>query len=502
MPTPTTTTTLPSLVSSLISLLPVLLSLEIKPSLTPSSPDLQTLLSPSSLLPSVFALIWSLFLHFLSFFNPLRLPSHFRHFRHLITHGKPSTATAPSFAELKARELRARVGLGVVELVGWVVVLGWGMQRELARLREVLDKQGVVTPVLVLERPIDLAASRLHTGTAAGALGENRSGDGRISSHYEARELPAQPTARRHRRDSFEELELVRGGSPPTPSATRVPIQVGPGPGPASLSVPPARPDHLFPHHPINSALRRRSSSAISSSSGGTTRPSRPIRPLRPPHSASLEPDSISDRRPTGLSVSGQWNKPELPTRRFSGNSARGENGGVLVNSPLPSPISQTELESLPEESGSRWDRTNDSDSDDPLRYPRNFLDPDEDDEGSGNEQLGEGRRRLDSRARRNTLTKTRRNTLSAREGRGDRDEDDDDDVDGDGDGPVENDEDDVLDRAGHLGKAALEATSPRRAGVQSRTKGMLLSEDMRGWWVYGSIVGMAIAGIVLGRNA
>jgi hypothetical protein len=108
----------------------------------------------------------------------------------------------------------------------------------------------------------------------------------------------------------------------------------------------------------------------------------------------------------------------------------------------------------------------------------------------------------LDSRARRNTLTKTRRNTLSAKEGGGDRDEDDDvdGDGDGDGDGPPENDEEDVLDRAEHLGKAALEATSPRRAGVRSKTKGMLLSEDMRGWWVYGSIVGMAIAGVVLGR--
>jgi hypothetical protein len=500
----TSTSTLPSLVSSLISLLPALLAPEIKSSLNPSSSDLQTLLSPSFVLPSVFALIWSLFLHFLSFFNPLRLPSHFRHFRHLITHGKPSSATSPNFAELKARELRARVGLGVVELVGWVVVLGWGTQRDLARSREVLDKRGVVTPVLVLERPIDLAASRLRTGTGAGALGESRSGDGRISSHHEARELPAQPTARRHRRDSVEELELERGGSPPTPSATRASTQVGPGPGPASSSVPSAHPDHLSPHYPINSALRRRSSSAISSSSGGTTRPSRPIRSLRPPRSASLEPDSASDRRPSRLPVSGQWNKPEeVSTRRFSGNSARGENDGSLVNSPLPSPISPTELESLPEESGgSRWDRANDSDSDDPLRYPRNFLDPDEEDEGSGDEQLGEGRRGLDSRARRNTLTKTRRNTLSAKEGGGDRDEDDDvdGDGDGDGDGPPENDEEDVLDRAEHLGKAALEATSPRRAGVRSKTKGMLLSEDMRGWWVYGSIVGMAIAGVVLGR--
>jgi hypothetical protein len=162
-------------------------------------------------------------------------------------------------------------------------------------------------------------------------------------------------------------------------------------------------------------------------------------------------------------------------------------------------------LESLPEESGaSRWDGTNDSDSDDPLRYPRNFLVPEEDDEGSGNDELGERRHNWDNRARRSTHTGTRRNTLSTRE-RGedeeeDEDEDDNGDGDGDGDSAKENDEDDVLDRAGHIGKAALEATSPSRAGGRSKTKGMLLSEDMRGWWVYGSIVGMAVAGIVLGR--
>jgi hypothetical protein len=154
-------------------------------------------------------MLWTTFLHLLSLLNPLRLPGHLRHLSHRITRrGTITNPKAPSLAELKARELRARVGLGIAEVVGWLIVLISRQASAVERLKEALEGKEISVPQIVLQQPVDLASTLPRLGGATFGL----KGNGPVGQTvYE------EPEKLIDRTPTLDELERRRGGSPPLP---------------------------------------------------------------------------------------------------------------------------------------------------------------------------------------------------------------------------------------------------------------------------------------------
>ncbi|KAK4684345.1 hypothetical protein P7C73_g5837, partial [Tremellales sp. Uapishka_1] len=148
---------IPALLHTLLPTLPQLLTTSPKPSYSPSLPDLERLLRSSS--------------------GPPPSTGLFQSFTSLIA---STSKNGVSRQDFRARELNARLTLGMVELIGWEMVNTWKLKREIKRLRD----EGRELPADIAIDVKELSARQMTNKT----VDDN---------------------------DEFDYLQRRRGGSPP-----------------------------------------------------------------------------------------------------------------------------------------------------------------------------------------------------------------------------------------------------------------------------------------------
>jgi hypothetical protein len=125
---------------------------------------------------------------------------------------------AVSREHLRQLQLRARVNLGIVESVSMMVIVSWRMQKERGDMEQLL-KGETFLPITALAHgylPLDLAG---FSSFIQGVKAES-------SKTHKSR---TKPRAGSGRRDSIEELERRRGGSPPARRAAHLSGRAKPG---------------------------------------------------------------------------------------------------------------------------------------------------------------------------------------------------------------------------------------------------------------------------------